>query len=105
MCGKICTYDRLITEVGDLILEVNGMVLHNRHHLNASAMIKNLPDSDVTFVLMRKGTGTHEVAVKPLTQFPPEPFKDNPIDRYSGKQYIIRLFILSFRVKWYLTSN
>jgi hypothetical protein len=48
-------------------------------------MIKNLPDSDVTFVLMRKETGAQEVAVKPLTQFPPEPFKDNPIDRYSGK--------------------
>ena len=73
------------TEIGDLILEVNGTVLHNRHHLNASAMIKNLPDSDVTFVLMRNETGAQEVAVKPLTQFPPEPFKDNPIDRYSGK--------------------
>ena len=71
-------------EVGDLILEVNGTVLHNRHHLNASALIKNLPDSDVTFVLMRNGSGTQDVAVKPLTQYPPEPFKDNPIDRYSG---------------------
>ena len=50
-------------------------------------MIKNLPDSDVTFVLMRNDSGAQEVAVKPLTQFPPEPFKDNPIDRYSGKQY------------------
>ena len=47
-------------------------------------MIKNLPDSDVTFVLMRNKTGSEEVAVKPLTQFPPEPFKDNPIERYSG---------------------
>ena len=59
-------------------------MLHNRHHLNASALIKNLPDSDVTFVLMRNGSGAQDVAVKPLTQYPPEPFKDNPIDRYSG---------------------
>jgi len=77
-------------DIGDLILEVNGIVLHNRHHLNASAMIKNLPDSDVTFVLMRKDSGPQEVAVKPLTQFPPEPFKDNPIDRYSGKYKNVR---------------
>ena len=73
-----------LAEVGDLLLEVNGIVLHNRHHLNASAMIKSLPDSDVTFVLMRNESGSEEVAVKPLTQFPPEPFKDNPIERYSG---------------------
>ena len=54
--------------------------------MNASALIKNLPDSDVTFVLMRKESGAQDdVAVKPLTQFPPEPFKDNPIDRYAGK--------------------
>ena len=78
---------RLISEIGDLILEVNGVVLHNRHHLNASALIKNLPDSDVTFVIMRDDSGAQDVAVKPLTQFPPEPFKDNPIDRYSGILY------------------
>ena len=84
----------LNAEIGDLILEVNGTVLHNRHHLNASAMIKNLPDSDVTFVLMRKETGAQEVAVKPLTQFPPEPFKDNPIDRYSGNFQVRGLCVL-----------
>ena len=67
---------------GDLILEANGMVLHNRHHLNASAVIKGLPENDNTFVLLRTHSGVHEVAVKPLTQFPPEPFKDNPIERY-----------------------
>ena len=84
----------LITEIGDLILEVNGTVLHNRHHLNASALIKNLPDSDVTFVLMRKESGAQDdVAVKPLTQYPPEPFKDNPIDRYSGTLWGCKIFL------------
>ena len=57
-------------------------------------MIKNLPDSDVTFVLMRNETGAHDVAVKPLTQYPPEPFKDNPIGRYSGKPVLLYLFVL-----------
>lgn len=69
---------------GDLILEVNGMVLHNRHHLNASAVIKGLPENDNTFVLLRTESGIRDVAVKPLTQFPQEPFKDNPIERYQS---------------------
>ena len=69
---------------GDLILEVNGMVLHNRHHLNAAAVIKGLPELDNTFVLLRSPSGLNQVAVKPLTQFPPEPFKDNPIERYRN---------------------
>ena len=69
---------------GDSILEANGIVLHNRHHLNASAVIKGLPDNDVTFVLLRSKNGIEEVAVKPLTQFPAEPFKDNPIERYRA---------------------
>merc|ERR1712223_1439966 len=69
---------------GDLILEANGMVLHNRHHLNASAVIKGLPENDNTFVLLRTQTGLDDIAVRPLTQFPPEPHKDNPIERYRG---------------------
>ena len=65
------------------MLEANGILLHHRHHLNASALIKNLPDADVTFVCLRSGEGMDQVAVKPLTQFPPEPFKDNPIEAYQ----------------------
>jgi hypothetical protein len=42
---------------GDIVLEANGILLHHRHHLNASALIKNLPESDVTFVLLRSGAG------------------------------------------------
>ena len=68
---------------GDIVLEANGILLHHRHHLNASALIKNLPDADVTFVCLRSGEGMDQVAVKPLTQFPPEPFKDNPIEAYQ----------------------
>ncbi len=71
--------------VGDLILEVNGKVLHDRHHLNVTSLIKGLPDSDVTFVLLRTDTGPHDLAVRPLSQFPPEPYKDNPVERYRGR--------------------
>ena len=69
---------------GDLILEANGIVLHNRHHLNASAVIKSLPENDVTFIILRSKNALEEVAVKPLTQFPAEPHKDNPIERYRS---------------------
>lgn len=40
-------------EVGDEILEVNGTVLHGRCHLNASAMIKALPQSHVKIIAIR----------------------------------------------------
>ena len=72
-------------KIGDLLLEVNGSVIHRRHHLNVSSLVKSLPDSDVTFVLLRTDNGMENLAVKPLSQFPPEPFKDNPIERYRGK--------------------
>lgn len=71
--------------VGDLILEVNGHVLHDRHHLNVTSLIKGLPDSDVTFILLRTKAGVDDLAVKPLSHFPEMPYKDNPIERYKGK--------------------
>lgn len=71
--------------VGDLILEVNGRVVHDRHHLNVSSVIKSLPDSDVTFVLLRTDSGMENLAVKPVSHFPPDPHKDSPIERYKGK--------------------
>lgn len=77
---------------GDIVLEANGILLHHRHHLNASALIKNLPETDVAFVLLRSRSGIDQVAVKPLTQFPPEPYKDNPIEayqKYKGLREII----------------
>lgn len=67
--------------VGDIILEVNGLVLHNRCHLNASTVIKHLPDAGVTFILLRNETGADDVAVKPITQFP-NTLEENAIDRY-----------------------
>jgi len=92
--------------------EANGILLHHRHHLNASAIIKNLPESDVTFILLRSSSGLEDIAVKPLTQFPPEPYKDNPIEAYQkykglreitvekGKQ--VKLFVSFY---WYKRQN
>lgn len=71
--------------IGDLILEVNGKIIHDRHHLNVSSLVKSLPDSDVTFVLLRSDTGRDNLAVKPLTHFPPDKYKDNPLERYKGR--------------------
>ena len=68
--------------VGDIILEVNGLVLHNRCHLNASTIIKHLPDAGVAFILLRRESGVEDVAVKPVTQFPSN-LEENAIDRYK----------------------
>lgn len=42
-----------ILQVGDEILEVNGIVLHGRSHLNASALIKSLPSGHVKIIALR----------------------------------------------------
>ncbi|XP_055599569.1 inactivation-no-after-potential D protein isoform X2 [Uranotaenia lowii] len=57
-------------EVGDEILEVNGVVLHGRSHLNVPVIIKGLVGSTLTFVLLRKKDAKENLAVKPVTQFP-----------------------------------
>ncbi|XP_035738823.1 uncharacterized protein LOC118448950 isoform X2 [Vespa mandarinia] len=57
--------------VGDEILEVNGMVLKGRCHLNASALIKCMAGSFFKIIVLRKTHGTDDIAVKPLVQFPP----------------------------------
>ena len=69
-------------QVGDIILEVNGLVLVQRSHLNASSVIKNLPDAGVTFVVLRKEDPTEVLGAKPVIQFPTT-LEENPIDRYK----------------------
>lgn len=56
--------------IGDEILEVNGIVLHGRCHLNASAIIKELPGSEITFIVLRRKSASDDLAVKPVKQFP-----------------------------------
>jgi hypothetical protein len=69
-------------QVGDIILEVNGLVLHNRSHLNASAVIKSLPEAGVTFVVLRKADPMQDLGPRPVSQFPTG-LEENPIERYT----------------------
>ncbi|XP_037528743.1 multiple PDZ domain protein isoform X1 [Rhipicephalus sanguineus] len=56
--------------VADELLEVNGVVMYGRCHLNASAIIKSLPGPTYKFVLHRREDAVEDMAVKPLTQYP-----------------------------------
>ena len=58
------------------------MVLHHRSHLNASAVIKSLPEAGVTFVVLNKADPTEDLGSKPVSQFPGG-LEENPIDRYT----------------------
>ncbi|KPJ12653.1 Inactivation-no-after-potential D protein [Papilio machaon] len=51
-------------------MQVNGIVLHGRCHLNASAIIKGLVGPVFKIILLRRKSALEDVAVKPLTQFP-----------------------------------
>ncbi|XP_076259043.1 multiple PDZ domain protein-like isoform X4 [Rhynchophorus ferrugineus] len=57
-------------EIGDEILEVNGVVLHGRCHLNASAIIKSLSGPVFKVIILRRKAAIDDIAVKPITQFP-----------------------------------
>ncbi|KAK3933303.1 Multiple PDZ domain protein [Frankliniella fusca] len=70
-------------KVGDEILEVNGVVLQGRCHLNASAIIKGLPGPVFKVVLLRREAAVEELAVKPLTQFPVSLDDETPEERYK----------------------
>ncbi|KAL1129913.1 hypothetical protein AAG570_012857 [Ranatra chinensis] len=71
-------------QVGDEILEVNGIILHGRCHLNASAIIKSLPGPIFKIIVLRKSEGLEELSVKPLTQFPLSLEEETPEQRYSS---------------------
>ncbi|XP_054277487.1 multiple PDZ domain protein-like isoform X4 [Macrosteles quadrilineatus] len=70
--------------VGDEILEVNGVVLHGRCHLNASAIIKGLPGPTFKVIVLRKDEGLESLAVKPITQFPVSLDDETPEQRYAN---------------------
>ena len=75
------------------MFKVNGLVLHNRCHLNASTVIKNRPEAGVTFILLRKETGLEEVAVRPVVQFPGL-LEENTIDRYRKYKGLRQVVLL-----------
>lgn len=64
----------------DFLLKVNGVVLHGRCHLNVSAIIKELPGTELSFILLRKQAGIDDLAIKPLKQFPLGIFDDVSVE-------------------------
>ncbi|XP_043676826.1 inaD-like protein isoform X3 [Vespula pensylvanica] len=74
--------------VGDEILEVNGMVLKGRCHLNASALIKCMAGSFFKIIVLRKTQGSDDIAVKPLVQFPPILDESEQFNAYKGVRVV-----------------
>ncbi|XP_049864140.1 multiple PDZ domain protein isoform X5 [Schistocerca gregaria] len=70
--------------VGDEILEVNGVVLQGRCHLNASAIIKGLPGPVFKVIVLRREKAIEDLAVKPITQFPVSLDDETPEEKYSN---------------------
>nr|XP_046917339.1 multiple PDZ domain protein-like [Dermatophagoides farinae] len=80
--GRLC--------IGDEILEVNGIVLYGRSHLNASAIIKSLACPTYRIIVLRRDGALAEMAVKPLTQFPVhlEDFLEEKYCKFKGVRTI-----------------
>ncbi|XP_068146218.1 inactivation-no-after-potential D protein [Drosophila tropicalis] len=55
---------------GDEIVEVNGNVLKNRCHLNASAIFKNLDGEKLVMITSRRKPNDEGMCVKPIKKFP-----------------------------------
>ncbi|EDW09516.1 inactivation-no-after-potential D protein [Drosophila mojavensis] len=56
---------------GDEIVEVNGTVLKNRCHLNASAVFKNVEGEKIVLITSRRKPNDEGMCVKPIKKFPP----------------------------------
>ncbi|XP_072380461.1 inactivation-no-after-potential D protein-like [Diabrotica undecimpunctata] len=81
-------------KVGDEILEINGVVLQGRCHLNASAIIKGLPGPIFKIILLRKKTGIDDIAVKPITQFPIADIDEVSEEYFNDKFPNVRTVVL-----------
>ncbi|XP_011192992.1 inactivation-no-after-potential D protein [Zeugodacus cucurbitae] len=57
---------------GDEILEVNGNVLQNRCHLNASVIFKNIDTERIIIITSRRKDNDEGISVKPIKKFPKE---------------------------------
>ncbi|XP_065558725.1 multiple PDZ domain protein-like isoform X2 [Artemia franciscana] len=70
-------------QVGDELVEVNGNVVHQRCHLNVSALIKQLSGDTFKFVIVRRPNALQTVAVPPMTRFPVTLEEQPPEERYA----------------------
>lgn len=55
---------------GDELLEVNGTVLQNRCHLNASPIFRSITTEKIVFVVLRRPPNKSVLSVKTVTYFP-----------------------------------
>ncbi|XP_076355046.1 multiple PDZ domain protein-like isoform X3 [Tachypleus tridentatus] len=70
-------------KVGDELLEVNGLVMQGKCHLNVSAIIKNLSEPVYKIILLRRENAVEEMAVKPLVHYPVDLEEETPEQQYS----------------------
>nr|XP_015837296.1 PREDICTED: inaD-like protein isoform X2 [Tribolium castaneum] len=77
-------------QIGDEILEVNGVVLHGRCHLNASAIIKGLSGPIFKVIILRRKTAIDDIAVKPITQFPVSLAEEASEEQFSASYPNVR---------------
>ncbi|CRK90696.1 CLUMA_CG004393, isoform A [Clunio marinus] len=75
-------------EIGDEILEANGVVLHGRCHLNASAIIKGLPGPVLQLIVLRRKQAVEDLAVKPVTQFPVEISNEDAFASFKNVRHV-----------------
>ncbi|XP_066245607.1 multiple PDZ domain protein-like isoform X1 [Euwallacea similis] len=79
-----------LIQIGDEILEVNGVVLHGRCHLNASAIIKGLTGPVFKVILLRRKAAINDIAVKPITQFPVSLAEETSVEHFSSNYPNVR---------------
>ncbi|KAG5875316.1 hypothetical protein JTB14_016903 [Gonioctena quinquepunctata] len=77
-------------QIGDEILEVNGVVLHGRCHLNASAIIKGLSGPTFKVIILRRKTAIDDIAVRPITQFPVSLAEEASEEQFSASYPNVR---------------
>ncbi|XP_050311280.1 inaD-like protein isoform X2 [Anthonomus grandis grandis] len=77
-------------QIGDEILEVNGVVLHGRCHLNASAIIKSLTGPVFKVIVLRRKAAIDDIAVKPITQFPVSLAEETSEEHFSANYPNVR---------------
>ncbi|XP_057656983.1 uncharacterized protein LOC130894286 [Diorhabda carinulata] len=93
VCGlnpKGVAYKTGSIQIGDEILEVNGVVLHGRCHLNASAIIKGLSGPTFKVIILRRKTAIDDIAVKPITQFPVSLAEEASEEQFSASYPNVR---------------
>lgn len=72
---------------GDEIVEVNGNVLKNRCHLNASAVFKNVEGDKLVLITSRRKPNDEGMCVKPIKKFPAS--TDEASNNYLRAQFLL----------------